>query len=1008
MKMNDSVVMVHDENKTITGTGFSIKEVENGSYVATCYHTVEKILKSQLAPIVNGIACDLVSSFHEKGVDLAVLFLPNCKIRAIPLAHTRVDGEAEARVCGWCSFNGNQIEKKEVSSTVRVNSNVVICKDGGHEINYLKLTSNEEFLPGYSGSPIFCVDKKNVIGVLSCNLHLENSVNPYGVSSEYLMKFLDEIDEPNLECMLVGKTFEKNVFESNNNAELSKRLLGCENFKKLRHNLVDINNDCSSKTLIEFSGLPGVGKSVVASYIYHYCKNSSESQVHFIDLMSIEKDIILKLTTKERFERSLNLLGNTSQDAIYIFDGVDEKVELSEVVFDFISNDFICNVIIFKRSYKGISHCNDRVGFQCIFSRHYPFEVGLPIDKINELELNLLTDFSCCQDINNEKYVFVAAQLLIRWFFESRNNIRLLNLLIKYVQDSGVSDFDDFNNSDKYNGSLFLECFFRDYVERFGEHFDSADENMKNAANFAYRFLVTKDPSQSRGRNNLLIKRIATQSFEMLGWLCASHICDAIKKMYKESLNGIRSGSRYMELENVYPYLINKHAKNIILRENQSEFVDAIISIYDFSGKRLQAFLCYLLGRVTKVDLKQKATKFLLNAKNQLKNIEKRMVLGDYKDEDLVLHRTIYISLIYLNQKSDEEYIKLIASSKLLDSVNKGFHLSYYGDGDYIQDNDMVAKDANQSFKNTLRQIEQKIYIAKDGNAESLFNLVVYTLFSLALGRLQRRTLSQTDNNGKLKELAEIALKIDGLLDFNRSVLKAFLFYYNSSLPPFSESLVQMYKLKETPRTGWNKEVLSDKIVRRIRGAESVSSHTDFAVRLAQIYLPSNQQMEKLIKSGKITDNKYLNYDKSDIIIQLINHDLGEYYAGDVVDFERTEESNEREHGAVLKIALTTTCGGSELLADPYETVYKPWLKFNRNFFEDDDLPDINTCIARDLDSLECLIQLILYKKRPDSVISDYSNFKKDLIGGVKTVLCRHIMEEVVFPIEDSQEGAFN
>jgi len=749
----------------------------------------------------------------------------------------------------------------------------------------------------------------------------------------------------------------------------------------------EVINTLSSEqqgNIYEIYGEPGAGKSIVAQALIKYINSNFErSNIIFVDLMSFEKEVA---NNNKDVDTCIAELDNSIipslkfKNRLLIVDGIDILNPLSnkfkKLIVQYLNNN---TFVFFKRDYKGIQSMHSNIDDKSIITARFKCGLHNINNTSKHIHINEMLENILNVDSNN---LINAKTRMTDWFFENRYNIRLLNILLDpSVVDSGV------NNSAQY-----FSRFFRTYLKNNNLDAETTKNVTNQSQKFSYNILVNGKFSSITTHDDFFVKRISTQSFEMLGYLSAKYICSEILRLGVENI-GEKQIEDVKKIDNVYPYLINKYAKEIIneSQENQRKYFHSIKFLYEYSSSRLQAFLCYLLGRFTSQRIRLECIGFL-NEKKRLIDNDLHLLHSTNNDvEYLVLHRTIYISLIYLDQRTDDKYIKTILRNHHLDAINRGFHRHYYGDGDYIHDRDMISDDSDHGpFINTFRQMSDKIK-GKLSRPDGTINLSVYTLLSLSMSRKQIGLLHETTDVREVLSLINYSLKEVNLHKVVRSYAEVVKYYLDKKYPPLTESLLNIYKLKKTKRSGWNYK--KDPIFRSVKFAESVSEHTDFCVRIAQMYLPEKQQVESLISSKEL-DSTYQDYSKYRILSILSNHDLGEYLYGDVIRMEQTSIDKEKECFALKRLSMTTSCHSSKLLADPFSSIYQPWVEYNYPSEK-----NINYRVAKDIDNIECLIQLLIYNRDHLNEVSDFNDFKKNLSNRVHTVIGQEIINVIITPL---------
>lgn len=154
----------------------------------------------------------------------------------------------------------------------------------------------------------------------------------------------------------------------------------------------------------------------------------------------------------------------------------------------------------------------------------------------------------------------------------------------------------------------------------------------------------------------------------------------------------------------------------------------------------------------------------------------------------------------------------------------------------------------------------------------------------------------------------------------------------------------EIYNLKSIKRQGWlrpGRELCSDRV-------ESVPDHSWCAAMLALLLLPNTSAEYQVMyyENYEIVD-----YNKDKIVKMLIIHDLAEAHTGDIPKEEKKEHDikNEYERFAFYKqLNLTVGLQSDEL--------YGLLTEFSMCKTQ-------NSMIAKDIDQLECYLQLFFYRK---------------------------------------------
>jgi len=485
------------------------------------------------------------------------------------------------------------------------------------------------------------------------------------------------------------------------------------------------------------------------------------------------------------------------------------------------------------------------------------------------------------------------------------------------------------------------------------------------AAERSYQFVVEGAPFKIKSDEDVLIKRICTQSTEMLCYLSAVH------------LDSLIFDQRSYDVDRVFPHLINKYSKDLLQARDTENAFNALeaLALRPDASLRLRSFVMYLVGRISDPSFKTRCVALLQSIKRQSE------LSVDPKREELIFDRSVNISLIYLGE-SASDYIKSLLDSDSRDEVNRGFHLAYYGDIDYFSNTDMVSHDDFHSvFPRTMASLRGNLV---GPNAKpDLDNLSVYTLYSLAFSRLDAPSELTRKFLGDLVEFAENdLLKRSGLFPEVLRFVESCMTFFKSSLIPHMQGFSDVSKLKRTPRAGWNNHGTD----RSVENAETVFSHIGSVVYLAVAYLPETEVVLAKAQEQRL-DKEYKEYSKEHIVRMLAIHDIGEFGTGDIPSFLKSDSDRAAEVNYVRRVALLSRIRNGDALSSFSKQVRKDHQEFNN-------ARSINARIARDFDKLECLCQLLAYKEEGEvNTIPDFVDFAKSLVDGVSTEIGKEIMK---------------
>ena len=431
-------------------------------------------------------------------------------------------------------------------------------------------------------------------------------------------------------------------------------------------------------------------------------------------------------------------------------------------------------------------------------------------------------------------------------------------------------------------------------------------------------------------------------------------------------------------LTHVHTFEVNQFCKALLDSAKKSGHLSRLLSrmsvAYDAAAKaemdpaarsNLQAHLCYLLGRVSDEQLRPRATETLERWRDRLiaSASEKKRTTSSGRRalgvsvatlealirEQLLQYRTIQISLVQLGgQDESDRYILSCLASSRLDAQNRGFHLEYYGDTPYDPEQPLSNEDSLAAIPKTLRTLGEKLLTAfRSGGKYPLRDIELYTVISLLRSRLQECVLSAEDRVRGLQILSE-AFWMSTNEKLQMLLGRVTFDLANPSFHP-AGIVEDIYRLKKLRRTGWTARG------RNVADPESVGSHTFGGLALIELFLPETKSSDARQFGAQ--------YSKERVLRLFLKHDWAEAIIGDLLPDQKTEEAGVREEAAFKKLGLS-------FIYSPYanRTIYEDWLDFERG-------TSINSELARDVDQLDCLQQLLIESEASPTSIPDRSTW---------------------------------
>ena len=288
----------------------------------------------------------------------------------------------------------------------------------------------------------------------------------------------------------------------------------------------------------------------------------------------------------------------------------------------------------------------------------------------------------------------------------------------------------------------------------------------------------------------------------------------------------------------------------------------------------------------------------------------------------------------------------------LASSINRGFHLEYYGDKEYVPIHDTLNyKDILEVGEKTLRHLikANETDLNSDSYSPS-FELSLFTICSILQARIENPKIKiRFDMTPLIKKTITI---IERYTKAGRCEDEKILFYFKSILFDFNEynvsfngknqfMSIRLYnkfsKATRVGRAGW--------ISHKIPDPENIIEHTYNCWLMGLFLLPSIIEHEPL-------------YSKQKVLEIILIHDLGECITGDIEKAIKFNDpsSIEKEDNVMKMLFLKGTYPEMPNLSDQYNL----WVEWHeQNTF--------NARVARDIDIIQAIYQLCSY-------LSEYRN----------------------------------
>ena len=369
--------------------------------------------------------------------------------------------------------------------------------------------------------------------------------------------------------------------------------------------------------------------------------------------------------------------------------------------------------------------------------------------------------------------------------------------------------------------------------------------------------------------------------------------------------------------------------------------------------------LSFFLGRIANANYRVKAIELLNKYYIETKeDIQQRIIGRKYygqpytrtdNKQDLFLLRGLSVSLIYCGNKSVlVEYIHSLIDDDLSNSINRGFHLEYYGDKRYLPNQDMLDYEDNPRLgERTLRILCNSVekHLQNPQPPLSLL-LEIFTVISLLQVRIEADKTKLSFNIkqylNRCKELiplclAKVQLDDNIIVSFFKMAEADFSQYLDSGNNNYSagvELCNDYLKAKDIKRTGW--------VMQGIINPESITEHMYSCWFIALTLLPNDCP-------------DIIGYDKQKILNMLLIHDLAETKLDDIPKYEKINypDYDKKENETMLSIFLKGTYGAVDSMT-PYLEAWDEWYLRNNE----------NARIAKDIDTIQAIYQFLDYNEK--------------------------------------------
>ncbi len=742
----------------------------------------------------------------------------------------------------------------------------------------------------------------------------------------------------------------------------------------------------TEKDIFRIKGPLGSYKNRIMQYIYlAITKNNSDIVPFFIDIASYERmaeteDVITEadiisafIEDVEAVSESINRLNG--KIPLLMIDGIRDFSRGNEALYHCMSrkiDKLDCKIVV----------CIDS---DFTFNNQHRFEVHplVPDDFMHSMSIDSMDLYK-----RRESIEFISNTIKVSGidFPESVTPDKVYENLVRlhffsvdaywliFILKNNLQEFTDRNSNiaTLYNAIC---------IETLGNC-----NTLDSAAELAYEFEFGAMDSSDSEANFDVRWRLIRRHRSVLDFLIAKHYINKIARLVltrtdKEADKNSLSFFNMVLQKNITKFVVEMLSGNERYEHKIMIIAEEYYNCLSLFGKSELTFWMARLGNKVR---KGKCINLLKNYNNtEIQRYKTAKFTSiEEKRNAAFLIRGISVSLIHENdRKTLAHYLKTLLTDKIANSVNRGFHLEYYGDKPYIPNQslldfeDDVTKGEN-TFNVLCLSLDRKM---KNKVPSPMALLELMTLCNLIQARLETADCDNVfDVNHYVSKVISyiewvIASRtLSGMAD----IARYFMWMYDE-LTAIKESGVYRYSLsgpydkfscaKIIKRKGW--------INSKVPEPENIVEHMYNCWLMGMLYLP-----EQADAAG---------YSKERILNMLLIHDLAERETDDISrpDKQKNLRFYDRQENDIMQSFMLSGTYPSAVGLSKYSEAWNEW----------DGKTSINYSIAKDIDNIQTVYQFCeYYKQNPDLFTDEDIDYWLSDINDLNSEIGREIAHRLI------------